>query len=298
MKQAVGRWRGILAHYIDDSYLTGKHGPCPLCGGKDRYRFIDKNGKGTWICSTCTPESEDGMSLLMAITGKSFKDLAADLEGFLGTVKTETQKEKPDPRVKLNKIAKQTSELTGTDPVSIYLLNRGIKITPSSVRHAELDYYHEGKSIGRYSVMVSRISTPGGKRVSFHLTYLRNGNKANVPSAKKIMPPYGTVKGAGVYLGRIASHMIIGEGIETTLAGMQMHNLSGIAAISASGMEHLQLPESVNEITILADNDLSFTGQAAAYALAKRTIRNGKAARVIVPERAGTDYADLLQGAA
>ena len=298
MKQAVGRWRGILSHYLDESYFTGKHGPCPLCGGKDRFRFIDKNGKGTWICSTCTPETEDGMSLLMAVTEKTFAELAKELEELLGTVKADPQKPMPDPRIKLDRIAKLTKELTGSDPVSAYLLNRGITIRPQSIRWAMLDYYEQGQKLGTYQTMVSRISSQNGKRISFHLTYLKDGRKADVPNAKKIMTPDGTVKGAGVFLGRVSEHMIVGEGIETTLAGMQMHRLSGIAAISASGMEHLQIPQAVNEITILADNDKSFTGQAAAYALAKRFTRNGKRANVIVPEKTGTDYADILAGAA
>ena len=28
-------------------------GTCPMCGGKDRFRFDDKGGRGTWICSQC-----------------------------------------------------------------------------------------------------------------------------------------------------------------------------------------------------------------------------------------------------
>jgi autotransporter-associated beta strand protein len=29
--------------------LSGRHVPCPFCGGRDRFRFDDKNGAGTWI---------------------------------------------------------------------------------------------------------------------------------------------------------------------------------------------------------------------------------------------------------
>ena len=40
---ATGRWPNILAHFgIAESFLTGKHGPCPICGGKDRFRFGNK----------------------------------------------------------------------------------------------------------------------------------------------------------------------------------------------------------------------------------------------------------------
>ena len=33
-----------------------KAGPCPLCAeGKDRFRFDDREGKGTWICNSVAP---------------------------------------------------------------------------------------------------------------------------------------------------------------------------------------------------------------------------------------------------
>ena len=44
---AQGRWRSILTVLgIDERALSGKHGPCPMCGGKDRFRFDDREGRG------------------------------------------------------------------------------------------------------------------------------------------------------------------------------------------------------------------------------------------------------------
>src|SRR5690348_13963485 len=52
--RARGRWREILPCLgVETRYLTNKHGPCPLCGGKDRFRFDDKNGDGTYYCNQC-----------------------------------------------------------------------------------------------------------------------------------------------------------------------------------------------------------------------------------------------------
>ena len=51
-RQYDGRWREVLPRFgISAATLDGKHHPCPGCGGKDRFRFDDKNGRGTWICS-------------------------------------------------------------------------------------------------------------------------------------------------------------------------------------------------------------------------------------------------------
>jgi len=51
---AQGRWKSILtALGADEKTLSGKHTACPLCGGKDRFRFDDKEGRGTYFCSGC-----------------------------------------------------------------------------------------------------------------------------------------------------------------------------------------------------------------------------------------------------
>ncbi len=35
---ARGHWPDILVRFgIDESYLRNRHGPCPLCGGRDRF---------------------------------------------------------------------------------------------------------------------------------------------------------------------------------------------------------------------------------------------------------------------
>ncbi|MEO0413870.1 MAG: primase-helicase zinc-binding domain-containing protein [Verrucomicrobiota bacterium] len=49
---ARGGWVGILGGLgVDSGLLKDRHGPCPGCGGKDRFRFDDKDGSGSWICS-------------------------------------------------------------------------------------------------------------------------------------------------------------------------------------------------------------------------------------------------------
>ena len=38
---------------VAPTYLRNRHGPCPICGGKDRFRYDDKNGDGTYFCNQC-----------------------------------------------------------------------------------------------------------------------------------------------------------------------------------------------------------------------------------------------------
>jgi DNA repair protein RadD len=53
-RQMVGRvLRPALG--IDVRFLRNKHGPCPICGGKDRFRFDDSDGSGSYYCNQCGP---------------------------------------------------------------------------------------------------------------------------------------------------------------------------------------------------------------------------------------------------
>jgi phage/plasmid primase-like uncharacterized protein/late competence protein required for DNA uptake (superfamily II DNA/RNA helicase) len=60
------RWSEILTYFgFDKSVLSGKHSPCPIHGGKDGFLFKDDNGKGDWVCATCTNgHFEDGFNLI------------------------------------------------------------------------------------------------------------------------------------------------------------------------------------------------------------------------------------------
>jgi len=61
------RWADIL-HYLNIDVPPGnKHGPCPVCGGKDRFRFDDLEGRGTWFCNQCNPQAGDGLDLVTRV---------------------------------------------------------------------------------------------------------------------------------------------------------------------------------------------------------------------------------------
>ena len=80
---AKGHWRQLLPQLgVDAKYLTGKHGPCPACGGKDRFRFTDRNDEGMYFCSACG--ANDGFKLAEIVTGKSFKQIADEISDILG----------------------------------------------------------------------------------------------------------------------------------------------------------------------------------------------------------------------
>src|SRR5262249_52479755 len=87
-ERAHGRWRSILpALGIEERFLTGRNCPCPVCGGTDRFRYLDRkdrDGDGMWICSQCTPRARPALELVIKFLGKPFKDAAREIDIILG----------------------------------------------------------------------------------------------------------------------------------------------------------------------------------------------------------------------
>ena len=79
---ATGHWPDLLTAMGIDTPRRGKHGPCPACGGKDRFRLDDKGGRGTWICNKCG--AGDGLTLVGKVTGKPIKEAAVLMAPLVG----------------------------------------------------------------------------------------------------------------------------------------------------------------------------------------------------------------------
>lgn len=298
---AQGKWPGILKSLgIEDKYLVNKHGPCPLCGGKDRYRFDDKDGKGTYFCSC---GAGDGVKLVMLFKNLDFRNAAMQIEqaaGFVKASKYEEKKSDEETRKRLNKLWSGSSPVVNGDPVTEYLERRGIRvqIIPPSLRyHASLMYYREGEekvvADGAYDAMLAMVSAPDGSGVTIHRTWLKDGGKAPVSSPKKLAQGL-PIKGAAIRLTPIAPVLGVAEGIETALAAMQITGIPTWACVSANGLETFVPPDGVTRLVIFGDNDLNYVGQAAAYKLASRLSLAGLSCEVRFPESAGCDWADCV----
>ena len=136
-ERARHHWQGILSSLGISGSLKNKHQPCPVCGGKDRFRFDDKDGYGTFICNQCG--AGDGFKLIMNLLHCDFKHAASIVESYLGTgwvnaiaptpVKTQEKPEKPqDKQAKLLSIFEQAKPLTPDSPAVQYLHQRGITL--------------------------------------------------------------------------------------------------------------------------------------------------------------------------
>ncbi len=188
---AVGRWPGLLVHFgVDAASLTGKHGPCPACGGKDRFRFDDKDGRGTFFCSHCG--AGDGFSLLGLVKGWPFGEAAREVEAVVGTI-SPAQRPAPvdvDQRESCRRVWGESLRVTADDPVGRYLRRRcGDVQVPSCIRfHPALAYRHDDGRITKHPAMVCRVQDANGQGVALHRTYLTaSGDKAALTPAKKIL---------------------------------------------------------------------------------------------------------------
>lgn len=290
--EAIGRWPGILlALGVDARFLQNKHGPCPVCQGKDRYRFDNKAGRGTWFCSHCG--SGDGFELLRKLHGWSFFQAAEEVDRVIGTVPVGVIAKEQADEGKLRALQDVWAAgrpIVKGDPVWLYLNRRlGIDIIPDDLRfHPSLPHTNGGM----HPSMLALMRYPDGKQASIHRTYLTgNGQKANVSEVRKFMPgkPLST---ASVRLESADTRLGIAEGIETALAASKRFGLPVWAAANAVLLEMWVPPTGIKEILVAGDNDKSFTGQAAAFALARRLVREGFAVEVQIPDEPGKDWAD------
>jgi len=301
--RALGRWPAILSRIgIDhDRYLTGKHGPCPLCGGKDRWRFDNKGGKGSFFCTTCG--SGHGIQLVMKYAKVQFAEAKRMIEQHL-----------PDAPVAMPSATSQASAdkhvwrwgsgqvLDGTDLASRYLFSRGIEYstswnTPLRVMHRVL-YRHDDDTREEIPAMAAIIAGLDGTK-TVHYTFLdpetaAKAQRIDRPGFKQRKLAPGRFPEAGaVRLFRPAATMGVAEGIETALSAAQLYGVPVWATTSAGALARWKPPPEAKHIIVFGDADRGFAGQHAAYALAQALSVAGLVVDVELPPL-GTDWNDVL----
>jgi putative DNA primase/helicase len=306
-----GRWTEALsACGVDPSVVNRKNQPCPLCGGTDRFQYTDWHGDGGYFCRSCGPG--DPFKLLQGVTGLTFVEALSRVEEWIGQSATPPPTPvTPTPeRMKrlCQKIWCDARPIALGDEVDRYLRHRGIAMAgyPRSLRfHPALGYYEKtsasarARKIAEYPAMIACVQGADGHAITLHRTYLTAGRKALGDHSKKILS--AGINGAAVRLGEPADELAITEGIET---GLAVHLATGKpvwAALNCGNMTQLWIPDTVQRVCIYADNDANaeFAGEASAYALAQRLVREskrqgiGRRVQVFCPKHAGDDWADV-----
>lgn len=286
---ATGKWPAILQAFgVDAKYLHNRQGPCPKCGGRDRFRFDDK-GTGSFFCNICGPGY--GLKLLANVTGKSERDLAREVGAMVGGLAASPVRPAGDMRKKIAWIERSLLPVRKVPEVLRYLEARGLKPTALLGALPAVRYFEEGKLVGEFPALVASFCGPQGDLLTYHLTHVQGGRKAPVSAPKKLLTPLGETAGGALRLTRLYPALGIAEGVETALAVMRDFKVPCWAAYSAGMLEKFTPPAGVEAVTVFGDNDASFTGQRAAFALAARLKTMGVQAEVRIPEQLG-DFAD------
>lgn len=172
-----------------------------------------------------------------------------------------------------------------------YLRSRGITCAlPTSLSYLR-DCWHP--SAKRLPALIGSLR--GCDAFAVHRTYLRIGGdyKTRLSPGKAML---GATKGGAVPLSEMSDRLVVTEGIETglsLLSGLIDGPITVWAALSATGMKSLRLPDRPGDLVIAPDGD--DIGRASAEVLAQRAYGLGwRVSLMAAPE--GCDWNDVLTG--
>jgi putative DNA primase/helicase len=291
LREAQHRWFDILtAVGIPSNMLRNRHGPCPMCGGKDRFRWSNKDGNGTWFCNGCG--HGDGPDLVMAYKRVDFRGMLDLVKPLIGTSKHRGDQEQStlspaERRRRLNEFWQSGAVAKADDPVGLYLRTRLGQFIPST------DLRCVQWSAG--ATMVAMVRDPKGKPATLHRTFLTlDGHKAHTGESVRKMMPGAVPKGVSVHLMPYQQVLGVAEGIETAIAASILFKVPVWAALNANFLATWQVPDDVETVMVFGDHDANFVGQAAAYEQARRCALARKKVQVHIPDGIGDDWADVL----
>lgn len=261
-------WRGILAACgVGEEFLRNKHGPCPVCGGKDRFRFDNKRGRGDFYCNQCG--SGDGFKLIMLTTGCSFvsaRKLVIEQSGIVPTQQPVVPRGTPEEEVarptrRVTSLLRESCKVEDCEPAIRYLESRALWPLPAehSLRaHPSVEYWHDRKRIGVFPAIIAAVRDINGELVTVHVTYLEaDGRKISEYEPRKLLSGMTGRRGCAVRLAALSETLGIAEGIETALSATRLHGLPVWAALNTSLLTKFVPPGQVTKLIIFADRDVA-----------------------------------------
>ena len=297
---------------VDSKYLTGKHGPCLFCNGKDRWRFHRNDEyeiNGAWLCNKCG--HGDGFALLQRFKGWDFKTVVKEVNAILGNCTNAKQEQglPVDKMFRIRQIYKESVPLEGT-LAEKYLKTRcllpdrawlrDLRFNPNLYVPAAIHKTDAEKMVSAALVCVTRSSSMDASGIQ--ATFLNQNAEKQfcIEDGKKMVWSrwnYGQISN-GVWIGprEGADACVVSEGIETCLSAIQMAQKPGWACLGKGTFRNWN-PETKcgphKKVLIYGDNDRSYGGQAAAYQMSERLTGLGFTCEVHIPPNAGEDWNEL-----
>ena len=313
-----GNWPAILAQLgVPEQHLSKTNGPCPGCGGKDRYFFSNKFGHGDWFCRKCSPtvngkqRGGDGFALLQLVRGWDFKtarERVLEAAGLSSIAIGGTGHSAPRPHAqfcapsqtqppsRVLRLRRETCALHDSEDAVDYLASRSLwpAAAESTLRaHVGVDYFDLGQKVGRYSALIADLRDFDGSLVTLHVTYLDNGRKLASGEPRKMLSPLQGRESCAVRLYAITGDsMGIGEGLETCIAARALHDMPVWSALNTSLLAKFTPPKQIQRLIVFLDRDVA--GLTAAAQLFER-LQGKVRLELKTPPAPANDWADVLE---
>lgn len=302
-RKANGQWQGILSA-VGADLPVNTHTACPGCGGKDRFRFDDQDGNGTFICNRCG--AGDGLALVQRVLGVGVTEAAKEVAGIIG-IDARSDHLPAREQIPVNgqqeshRAAQQQKESRdATERLKLFTARYSSLL--SQVQQGE-SVYLAGKGLTGFMLPL----LPDGSILVplMNATGTITGAQMIKPDGGKRLLTDSTKKGSyyPVNAPECVSEVIIAEGLATALTCHLIRpDALTVAAIDAGNLIHIaevmrtKYPES--QIIIAGDNDIKpdqpNTGKLAAEKAAKAV--NGIAVLPPTDDKADWDDYRLSHG--
>lgn len=302
-------WPAILAQLgiPEESLRLKKAGPCPACGGEDRFTFDNRKLRGDFICRGCG--AGDGFALLERVFGWTFSDARRRVMEVATLERADTPRvaaraatgaaiaSEPaiaTPTGRVRSLARSACAAADCPEAVSYLESRGLWPLPAGCQlraHVGMDYWHEGRCLGRFSGLIAEVRDFEGDLATVHATYLYGGKKLAQHEPRKLLSPLTGREGCAVRLMPATDVLGIGEGLETMLSAAVLDGVPVWAALNTSLLAKFEPPAGVTLLRIFADRDEA--GLLAAGHLMER-LQGRVRFELRVPPAPHKDFNDLL----
>ncbi|WP_129232812.1 primase-helicase zinc-binding domain-containing protein [Cronobacter condimenti] len=268
VKQACGHWPRILPA-LGVKVIKNRHQACPVCGGSDRFRFDDKEGRGTWFCNQCG--AGDGLKLVEKVFSVSASEAAGKVNAVTGNLPPDDPAVIAVDTAETEASRREAAALAADIMAKVRLTSGNAYLTRKGLADRECLTLTTMHKTGGVTYRSGDVAIPlydeSGALVNLQLI--------NADGLKR------TLKGAQV---KGACHVIegkkqagkrlwIAEGYATALT---VHHLTGeTVMVALSSVNLLSLASLARQqhpacqIVIAADRDLNSVGQTSAAAAAK-----------------------------
>lgn len=259
--KANGQWQNILSNLGAEVPLN-THTACPHCGGKDRFRFDDKDGNGTFICNQCG--SGDGLDLVQRVLGGSVTEAAYEVAGMIGI---DTRSDNPpayrshEVKAQQDALKSQQAESQANEQIEKHKrFTERYSRTIANAKQGESEYL-KAKGFGSTTVtlltdgsLIIPLMDADGT-ITAAQTIKPNGEKRLLLDSAKNGSYYPINESVNV------STVIIAEGLATAMTCQLIQpEAHTVAAIDAGNLIHVakvmrtKYPKS--QIIIAGDNDI------------------------------------------